>query len=82
MAISFIGGGNRSKPPTFRKSLTNLITLFQIMVDNPRMTATEVMEKAQEKSMLLAPLLDPIFYEYVITGIVIFVFIRRRHHRM
>ena len=36
---------------------TFLITLFQIMVDNPRMTATEVMEKAQEKSMLLTPLL-------------------------
>jgi hypothetical protein len=34
---------------------TFLITLFQIMVDNPRMTATEVMEKAQEKSMLLTP---------------------------
>jgi hypothetical protein len=26
VAVSFIGGGNRRKPPTCRKSLTNLIT--------------------------------------------------------
>ncbi len=32
------------------------ITLFQILVDNPRMTATEVLERAQEKGMLLGPL--------------------------
>ena len=47
-----------------------LVTLFQILVDNgsDRMTATEVMERAQEKGALLAPtmgqqqgdLLDPI----------------------
>lgn len=32
-----------------------LITLFQILVDNPRMTATEALIRAQEKGMLLAP---------------------------
>lgn len=32
------------------------ITLFQILVENPRMTATEVLERAQEKGMLLGPL--------------------------
>lgn len=32
-----------------------LIRLFQILQDNPRMTATEVLERAREKGMLLAP---------------------------
>jgi hypothetical protein len=32
-----------------------LITLFQILVDSPQMTATEVLERAREKGMLLAP---------------------------
>jgi hypothetical protein len=32
-----------------------LITLFQILVDTPQMTATEVMERAREKGMLVAP---------------------------
>jgi Bacteriophage head to tail connecting protein len=32
-----------------------LITLFQILVDNPRMTATEVLERSREKGMLIAP---------------------------
>jgi hypothetical protein len=32
-----------------------LVTLFQILVETPRMTATEVMERAQEKGALLAP---------------------------
>lgn len=32
------------------------ITLFQILVENPKMTATEVLERAQEKGMLLGPL--------------------------
>jgi hypothetical protein len=27
VAISFIGGGNRRKPPTYRNSLINLITV-------------------------------------------------------
>ena len=33
------------------------ITLFQILVDNHTMTATEVMERAQEKGMLLGPVI-------------------------
>jgi len=32
-----------------------LVTLFQILVDSPRMTATEVLQRAQEKGALLAP---------------------------
>jgi hypothetical protein len=31
------------------------VTLFQILVDNPRMTATEALIRAQEKGQLLAP---------------------------
>ena len=34
-----------------------LITLFQIMVETPRMTATEALIRSQEKSMLLTPLI-------------------------
>jgi hypothetical protein len=32
-----------------------LISLFQILIENPRMTATEVLERMREKGMLLAP---------------------------
>lgn len=32
-----------------------LITLFQILVDSPQMTATEVLERAKEKGILIAP---------------------------
>jgi len=32
-----------------------LINLFQILIDTPQMTATEVLERAREKGMLLAP---------------------------
>jgi len=32
-----------------------LVTLFQILVDTPRMTATEALIRAQEKGMLLTP---------------------------
>jgi hypothetical protein len=32
-----------------------LITLFQILIDTPQMTATEVLERAREKGMLIAP---------------------------
>jgi hypothetical protein len=32
-----------------------LITLFQILIDSPQMTATEVLERAREKGMLIAP---------------------------
>lgn len=34
-----------------------LITLFQILVETPTMTATEVMERAREKAALLAPIM-------------------------
>lgn len=34
-----------------------LVTLFQILADNPQMTATEVMERTREKGILLAPTL-------------------------
>ena len=40
------------------KALINdafLIILFQILIDTPQMTATEVLERAREKGMLLAP---------------------------
>lgn len=33
-----------------------LVTLFQILVDSPAMTATEVLQRAQEKALLLAPI--------------------------
>lgn len=32
-----------------------LVTLFQILVESPRMTATEVLERVKEKGILLAP---------------------------
>jgi len=32
-----------------------LVNLFQILVENPQMTATEVVERSKEKGMLLAP---------------------------
>jgi hypothetical protein len=32
-----------------------LVSLFQILVETPQMTATEVLERTREKSMLLAP---------------------------
>jgi len=31
------------------------VTLFQILTESPQMTATEVLERAREKGMLLAP---------------------------
>lgn len=34
---------------------TFLVTLFQILVDQPQMTATEVLQRAQEKGSLLSP---------------------------
>lgn len=33
-----------------------LINLFQILIETPQMTATEVLERAREKGMLLAPM--------------------------
>lgn len=40
-----------------RKAINDgfLVTLFQILVENPQMTATEAMYRAQEKGALLAP---------------------------
>jgi hypothetical protein len=40
-----------------RKSINDAfyVTLFQILVENPRMTATEALIRAQEKGQLLAP---------------------------
>lgn len=36
-------------------NLAFYVTLFQILVDSPQMTATEVLQRAQEKGVLLAP---------------------------
>lgn len=43
-----------------RRAMINdafFITLFQILVETPRMTATEVIQRAQEKSSLLSPIM-------------------------
>jgi hypothetical protein len=42
-----------------------LITLFQILVETPQMTATEVLERAREKGMLLAPTAGRIQAEFL-----------------
>lgn len=34
-----------------------LVTVFQVLVDNPQMTATQVLEIAQQKGILLAPVM-------------------------
>jgi hypothetical protein len=34
-----------------------LVTLFQILVESPQMTATEVLERSREKAALLAPIM-------------------------
>lgn len=39
---------------------TFLVTLFQILTENPQMTATEVLERTKEKGILLAPTLGRI----------------------
>ena len=46
-----------SKMEQRRKSINDafLVTLFQILVENPRMTATEALIRAQEKGALLTP---------------------------
>jgi len=48
---------NESKMEQRRESIDNafLVTLFQILVETPRMTATEALIRAQEKGMLLTP---------------------------
>lgn len=42
-----------------RKSINDIfyVTLFQVLVQNPQMTATEAMLRAQEKGALLAPMM-------------------------
>lgn len=42
-----------------------LITLFQILIDTPQMTATEVLERAREKGMLIAPTAGRINSEFL-----------------
>lgn len=48
---------NETKMEQRRQSIDDafLVTLFQILVDTPRMTATEALIRAQEKGMLLTP---------------------------
>jgi hypothetical protein len=42
-----------------------LVTLFQILVESPQMTATEVMERSREKGILLAPTIGRQQSEYL-----------------
>lgn len=42
-----------------------LVSLFQILLDTPQMTATEVLERAKEKGMLLAPTAGRIGSEFL-----------------
>lgn len=42
-----------------------LITLFQILIETPAMTATEVLERAKEKGMLIAPTAGRFEQEYL-----------------
>jgi len=42
-----------------------LVTIFQILVDTPQMTATEVLERTREKGILLAPTLGRQQSEYL-----------------
>lgn len=42
-----------------------LVTLFQILVESPQMTATEVMERTREKGILLAPTIGRQHDEYL-----------------
>ena len=48
---------NEQKMQQRRESIDNafLVTLFQILVETPRMTATEALIRSQEKGMLLTP---------------------------
>lgn len=46
-----------------------LVTLFQILVDTPQMTATEVIERAREKGALLSPTMGRQMSEYLAPGI-------------
>lgn len=44
---------------------TFLVNLFQILTENPEMTATEVLERTREKGMLLAPVIGRQQSEYL-----------------
>ena len=44
---------------------TFLITLFQVLTENPEMTATEVLERTREKGILLAPTIGRQQSEYL-----------------
>lgn len=48
---------NEQKMEQRRESIDNafLVTLFQILIETPRMTATEALIRSQEKGMLLTP---------------------------
>ena len=48
---------NETKMEQRRQSIDNafLVTLFQILIETPRMTATEALIRSQEKGMLLTP---------------------------
>lgn len=71
-AMQFGGNVNAlDKELAERRNLINtafLVTLFQVLIEHPRMSATEVLERAKEKGALLAPtagrqitdLLDPL----------------------
>jgi hypothetical protein len=43
---------------------SNLVSLFQVLRENPRMTATEVMERTKEIAILLAPTVGRQYPEY------------------
>lgn len=42
-----------------------LMTIFQLMLTNPNMTATEVLERIRERAMLLTPAAGRVFKEFV-----------------
>lgn len=42
-----------------------LVTLFQIMTETPQMTATEVIERTNEKGILIAPTMGRLMSEYL-----------------
>lgn len=42
-----------------------LVSLFQILTENPQQTATEVIERAKEKGILLAPTMGRVASEYL-----------------
>lgn len=46
-----------------------LVTLFQILVETPQMSATEVLERTREKGILLAPTIGRVQSEYLGTMI-------------